>query len=492
MPKTMVDFSFEHGLNADLPDILVSDSELITATNARIIARGGVKKRNGVSELNSTSYSAQVEQLIPWPRDDGTEDLLAIVGTDLCDINTSTGAKTVIQALTGTWIAYFYLNDNFYFIDQGDEYYVYDGTSCAAVTPAADPDNDIAPIRRCKYAYYHSESQRIFFAGDTSDRPAVYFSESNDPTYVKNTSVMYPTRADGPVRGLAPLMDAMVVGYRYSNWIWRGIDPESDTIWEKLPTAHGPLNGDVFTLTTNSLSMVSNGGIFTMSPSIIGVPMDTEVGSQYIHNIAKNRVKTEVDNVTDEDMARAVFDSDNGIYMVSLCDDGTGRNNKTIVYDWELSAFAQDTGLSVNDYCKMQDGTLYAALDNYIVEMNTGYQDIDTDDGSADNITFTVKTGKYSLKNPLQRKIVSAIYIIYKNLGTSHEIEVTPYVDDEAQTTFTLSGDATSVEIITYRKKVTYVGNYFQLEITNDQNLATEIYGIGFEYDYVSLSGEKV
>jgi hypothetical protein len=492
MPKQQfIDYNFNRGWNTDFSDIMVVDEELILADNAEIMNRGGIKKRFGVETLNSTSYNAKVHQIIEWPRKDGSVELLAIIGSDLCSI-AADGSKTVIQALNNTFIPHFSVMDKFYFIDQGTEYYVYDGSTCSAVTANPDSSNDLAPIRRCKFAFYHSESMRIFFAGDSQDKEAVYYSEYNDPTFVKTTSVIYPSRAEGEVKALKILMDAIIVGYRYGNWIWRGLDPEQDAIWEKLPTSHGPINGDCFTITTNSLSMVSNGGIFSLSPSIIGVPMETEVGQNYITNLAKNRVMEVIKSITDKNKVRTVFNSDTGKYLIAYCDDGTGVNNNILIFDWEGQAFSRYKGLNVNDFCLRQNGDLLIATENHILKMkDDSTEDIDST-GAAKIIDFDIKTPKYNFNEPFRRKKITHMFVIFKNFGEAHELDVKLYIDEEVKHQFTVKGDNTGTEIITHREKTHQVGNNFQVEIINNQYSEVEIYGIGFYYQVANTGGDKV
>ena len=496
MPRaSYIDYKFQRGWQADLSPVMASKEELVLADNAYVMDRGGIKQRFGTEALNTTALGGQVEQIIEWPRDDGSFVLMAIIndGTNinLCKINPD-WTTTTIQAINNTRIPHFFLFDKFYFIDPGTEYYVYDGSTCSAVTPNPESDCDLTPIKRCKFAFWHSKSMRIFFAGDSQEGPALYYSEYNQPDYVKADSVVYPTRADGPIKGLSVLMDAVIVGYRFSNWVWRGIDPAVDTIWERLPTSHGPLNGDCFTVTTNSLSMVSEAGIFAMSPSIIGVPMEAEVGSNFIVNISKNRVNSIINSIKGEDKVRTIFDNDTGLYMIAYCDDASGRNNKILAFDWDLKAFANYTGLKVNDFCKRANGDLLLAIKDYILRVvPDGTEDRD-DTGTAKIINFDIKTPKYNFNLPLRKKRVSYVYVLFKNFGPQHELDIKLYVDDEAKEAYTIKGDDDYSGIITHRKKLDYTGNYFQLEIINDQYSEVELYGVGFDYEQVPTVGDKV
>lgn len=491
----MLDYRFNLGWQADLSSVMATKEELVLADNVEVLDRGGMRQRFSTEALNSASLGGQLEQIIEWPRDDGSFELLVVlndgVNINLCKFNPD-WTTTVIQALNSTRIPYFFLFDKFYFIDPGTEYYVYDGTTCSPVTPNPETDNDLTPIKRCKFAFWHSKSMRIFFAGDSQEQSAVYYSEYNQPDYVKGDSVMYPTRADGPVKGLSVLMDAIIVGYRFSNWIWRGVDPTVDVIWERLPTSHGPMNGDCFTVTTNSLSMVSEGGIFALSPSIIGVPMEAEVGKDFIVNLTKNRVNSAIRSITDKDSVRTVFDNDTGLHLTAYCDDGSGRNNKLLAFDWDTRAFTRYTGLQVNDFCKRANGDLLLATENYLLKVvEGGTEDIDKD-GVARVINFQAKTSKYNFGLPFDKKMISRIYVIFKNYGPLHELKIKLYVDDVLKDEYTITGDDSGSEVVTHMRKTTHKGNYFQLEIINDQYSEVEVYGIGFDWEKVSKAGDRL
>ena len=480
------------GLNTDLTKFTLSPKELVTADNLEVMNRGGVKKRWGVTPLNSSSYSATVHQIIEWRREDGTLDILALIGSDLYKVSQSDGSLTQLQAVNADRIPYYFLNGNLYFIDPGTEYYVYNGSSVSAVTPNGDSSNDLSPIKKCTMAYYHTKSHRIFFAGNPDAKSAIYYSEPDDPTYVKGTSVLYPTRAEGNVLGIQVLMDAFVVGYNHGMWIWRGVTPGTDAVWEKLPTNHGPINPEAFALTTAALGMVSNEGIFAVLPSIIGVNMENQAGDQYIKNIAKDRVSNLMKDCTNPDKIRTVYHNKSSRFLIAYCDDGTGQNNKVLSFDFDTQGFSLYKGLSINDFCQTTDGKLYAAMDNYIVEFDEdSVEDLDSS-GTTTVIDFKMKTPPYSLGNPFLRKKVHKIIVAYKNFGLIIDIKMSLYVDGEKVDEFTLSGDDSGTEIITHRQKTYYAGQKFSLEFENNQYTPVEIYGFGLLYTPADTGGSKV
>ena len=484
------DSNFSKGLNVDVSKPIMTKEELVKADNAEILPRGGLRKRTGIESINAAPYDFPITQIFSFPKPDGTEELLAISNQTLYKVNKTDGTMTSLQAINNDRVPYFFLRDNMYFIDTGHEYYEYDGTSVSAVVGSSETDNDLGPIKRCTMAIYHAPSTRVFFSGDTQNPAAVYFSEYNQPEYVKGTSVVHPTRNNGPVKNLTVLMDGLIVFYHYSGRVWRGVDPERDAIWEEFPTPYGPINEDLVNLTTDSLSLVAEGGIMRLSPSIIGVPMDMEIGSSYIANISKDRINNILKNITEPDLARSVFDPDDSKYYLSYCDDESGSNNQVLVFDWQQQAFTRYTDININDFTKIADGTLYLAGDNYIGNFGDDYQDsiagVDT------IITMDVETPIYTFDNPVNNKVISRIFLLYKNFGPNSNVEVDLLVDGELVFSFELEGDNSQKDYLACRKKTTWSGRDFQLKIKNDQYSPTEIYAIGFIWKVGETGGEVI
>ena len=501
--QQFADFNFELGLNTDISEIQVSKKELSTADNVDVMGRGGVRKRFGFTNVNDASYfdtanttNIEVLQLIEFPRDNGDIILLALTTTatpgenQLCEVG-SNGVLTGLQTIYSDRIAHFFLQDKFYFIDPGTEYYFYDGSTVQTVTPNSDEENNLTPIKNCKFAHYHSESNRIFFAGNSNDNRALYYSEFNDPTFVKGTSVVYPTRAEGRVKGINVLMDAIIVSYSHGNWIWRGIDPAKDAIWEKLPTSHGAINGEAFALTTSSLSMVSDDGIFALTPNIMGISMENEAGQGYIMNMTKDRVNKIIQGITNKENVRSVFYSKESKLFVAYSDQESGVNNKILVFDFENKSFSLYTDIQINDFCLLQTGDLYAATNNYILKLTDDSTEDIKPDGTSSIIDFKMKTPKYGLDNPFIKKKLIKMFLIYKNFGSNHELKVSLYADETKVQENIVKGDDSGTEIITKRIKTYHSGNNFQVEIENTQYSEVEIYGIGFYYTVADTGGDK-
>ena len=491
MPREIeFDSNFSKGLNTDVSLGVISKEELIEADNIDIMPRGGFRKRNNIESINSSPYTEKPTQIFKFPMPDGTEQLLAVMNQTLYKINKTDGTKNQIQTLNNDRVGYFYLQDYLYFIDTGSEYYRYDGTSVEPVPPNSDETNDLSKIRNCKFAIYHSPSMRVFYSGNINDPSAVYYSEYNDPTFVKATSSIYPTRNEGPVVALDVLMDALIAFYKYSAQIWRGVDPAQDAIWEALPTNHGPINEDLTNLTTDSLSMVAEGGIMRLSPSIIGVPMDTEVGGKYIRNISKDKVNNVLKNITDPDKTKAIFDPDESKYYIAYCDDGTGVNNNLLVFDWQQQAYSKYTDINVNDFCKLIDGTLMIAGDNYIGKFGNNYTDSIA--GKDNTINMNVLTPVYTFGSPIMNKVISRIFILYKNYGPGSTIDIDLLVDGDVKYSFAATGDDSNKEYLSLREKTTWHGRDFQLRIKNEQYSPVEIYSIGFVFNKGETGGDVI
>lgn len=356
--------------------------------------------------------------------------------------------------------------------------------------PGVDEENSLSDIKKCKFIIRHPKSFRVFFAGNPEDISAVYFSEYNDPVFVRGSSRVYPSTSEGRAMGFKMLMDALIVFYRYGAWVWRGVDPTSDAIWEKLPTSQGTVSEETIQLTTDSLTSLAPGGLFIMTPSIIGIPMNMEAGKNFIQNIAQNRVSNLLKQITYPTKATAVFDSENEVYLLAYCDDNSGRNNKVLMFDFKTGGFAVHS-LRVNDFCVRQNGEILIAAENYILRLNHGYSDI-WSDGAEHPIEFDVLTKQFSLDMPFEHKKVERLTLSFRNFGAIHELLVQLIADGTVKKEFTIRGDSTISDLVIHREKVSVVGKRFQVRICNSQFSEVEIYAIGFEFSVVPTVGERL
>ncbi len=489
MERKLITFGdFSGGLNVDVSPDQMAANELVVADNIDLGERGGAGKRFGTEFINGSSYGSRVEQIFEWPRNDGSTLLLSTAGNTLYR-TADDGGRTNLQALASERVSMFSLNDKLYFLD-GSQYRVYDGSSVDTVSAEDDSENDLSPIRRCKFAVRHPKSLRIFFAGDSQDRGAVYFSEPNMPNFVKGTSKMYPTNADGPVTALAVFVDAVLVFFKNSIWVWRGVDPESDAIWQKLPTSEGTISPDTICLTTDSLTYLGNRGIFSLSPSIIGVSAEINPGRGMIMNVAQNKVETILKNITHPEKAVAEFYSKEGLYLLSYCDDGSGINNRVLALN-QQGAFVRWTQIQANDFCYRLNGDLLIASTNYLLRRKDWYRDAQPN-GQYVGIPSVVETPKYSLGVPMHRKLLTKYQAAIQGQPGDPEVGIKIKVDDHVVASTTIDSDL-SEPLTLIRKPIRMTGNRFSVELSNSQiDMPFMVYGVGFEAKAVQSYGKRV
>ena len=319
-------------------------------------------------------------------------------------------------------------------------------------------DNDLSSIKNCKYITRHEKSYRFFCAGNPNDPKALYYSEYNDPQYFKDISVLYPTTNDGPIQGLSTINDMLVVFFKHSIWVWRGIDPERDAVWEKMPVKHGTKNHRTIELAYNSLTFVDNNGIYTLN---------TNKG---LKNIARDKVINEIKEIENYDYNTTIFDPYNDRYLLAYSD-LNGKNDKILALDWALGSYSVWTGIQVNDFCYTQDGKLFIASQDYIKQLNK------TASETSNSINYHLKTKELNLGNPHYKKVIKKIMLDFDNLDSSAEITVNLIVDGNTVKTFNITAEDTINRVLEKGSKV-------QLEIINNQS-GVDINFFGFAVEYM-------
>lgn len=485
-------YDFRGGLNTDAALDNMMDNELVRADNVDLDERGGLTKRKGTIRLNEEHYGFQVEQLIEWPRDDGESWLLAVIGTNLCWIRDDQSYQSEVLAPVATdKVGHFFLQDKLYFVD-GQSYRVFDGSAVTEVEPEDEDDNDLDPIKRCRFIVRHPNSYRIFAAGDSQNPTALYFSEPNAPGYFKATNVLHPTTGDGPVQGLAVFGDALVVFYRHSFWVWRGIDPES-AVWHKAPAGTGTIAPWTVDLTPNSMTFLGDGGLYAVSPALLGYDVTVEPTEGLVANLTRNRVEKLIRSIANPGRAVGIFDSHNQRYLLACTDADGVRNNQILVFDWNLGAFTRYTNLAVNHFLYRLNGDLLAATNGYILKMNTGYRDHDQP------IEMDVLTKAYNLDYPFHKKRLLRLYCSFRQPDQeTSDITLRLYVDDILRAEIierglyenfvwgeSIWGEAIwgFRNTITTRTRIQGSGHRVQVQFYNNQlDDPTTLYGVAFEF----------
>ncbi|MES0334794.1 MAG: hypothetical protein SFH39_00330 [Candidatus Magnetobacterium sp. LHC-1] len=369
------------------------------------------------------------------------------------------------------------------------------------VVPNATAGNDLTPIKRCKYLAFHPISLRVFAAGDSSNPSALYYSESDDPTYFKAVSILYPTSAMGPVNGVVAFNRSILVGYKKRWRVWNGTDPSTDAEWKELSIPVGLIANDTIALTPESLTFqAGDGHIWTISTAILADEDTVMVMSQGMaYNLTEEKQKVTIDGMVSMSGNKAVYHD--GKYLLAYSDDaGLGYNNKVLELTWQTKAFSKVTGWRVNCWCERDDNTLLFGSTNYILEAYTRsrYADIDTSDGSDKAISMSVDLKPTALGTMfskfLNQIFVSANQYIVSGVDESHlDIEiVSDYTNIDIETdlneSFVWGRSWTKTwgwcELIQQWAQIRRKAIRFQAKFTDStEDNPIFIYGMGYMFD---------
>jgi hypothetical protein len=369
-------FDFSGGENVDVDPDNLDDNECECIENIDPAIKGGFSTRLGCTALNEVSYGAQVEQIFEWLKPDGTTELLAMIGDDLCTVDPTDGTATLIQDMGGAGkLANFPFQDKIYIIDRfAGAYYTYDGTTLAAVTPAAGAD--LTFLKGCKFAVFHDKSFRWLFGGNSSDKIGLMYSEPLEPNNVKPASVLYPTRAMGEMTGLQDFAGNIISFYKYGARIWRGIDPDQDVEWARIPIPEGTPNNYAATLTPETLTYLGSSGLWSLSPAILNYNFTMQTSNSLVPNLAFMKQTKNIRAITRPDLACSIYDPISGFFMLAYTKTvGESRNSRVMVHRWGTRSFWHYTGWQVNDWCLLANGNLLFAGNGHIYKARTGTND---------------------------------------------------------------------------------------------------------------------
>ena len=374
-------------------------------------------------------------------------------------------------------------------------------------------DNNLTPIKRCRRFIWHPKSQRIFAARDSSDMAALYYSEAGQPEYFKETNILYPTTGDGPVYALTYIADAMVTVYQSSEWAWKGVDPDTDAEWYKLPSNYGSKAHMTVALTPNGLTFLSEGAIISLSPGLIDSNIAMIAGEELVANRTKNLVSSIIRGITNYEIAAAVFDTMNDKHMLAYTNVASAtRNSRILVLDWNLQRFTEYVGLAVNGFCLRSNGDLLMAMNGYIVKANQDiYDDWDPDTANYKAISYKVVPKAWNLDHPFHIKKIKKMFLAARQYELfDSSINIILYMDYQyyeltVLTLSSLSLDESFVwgkewglpwgwsDLITKEAKVRGKGLRVKVVMTNsERNEPVTIYGLAFEFILKKPRGVKV
>lgn len=280
-----------------------------------------------------------------------------------------------------------------------------------------DANNDLTPIKRCKYIEFHSTSFRFFFGGDSANPAALYYSEPDKPNFVKGINQVYPTSASGPVTGLKSFIKSMLVSYKRSWRVWDGISVGVDATWRALAIPYGCVANDTICLTPNSLTFEAVEGICMMAPSILSTDVQLMIDKEVFTILSSKKIDVTMASMVNKQNNKAVFHD--GKYYLSYCDDAVfAKNNKVIVLDWDTKGFNKYSGWQVNCWCPRENGDILFGSKNYILKANTGYDDIDVETGLSKAISWEVQTKPLNCGTPMNKDFLQ-LFITAQQFVTS-------------------------------------------------------------------------
>jgi hypothetical protein len=427
MPKSVKLYNnFNRGYNDTTLEDNLLEEELYKAENILLSTRGGYKKRAGcINAQDTKKVATPIYKLLKY-KTNTVSKYLGFTNKALVEW-TPTALTTLISGLASDFISYqFFTNSKLYFVD-GANYYVYDGTTVAAVTPAAGTVLD--HIKRCTLII--QRGQRMFAAGDPQNPNTVYYSEIGSPNNFPVSNAVNAITDDGDkITALSVFNDILIVFKENNIYTWQGYDPTSDVHFELLLAHSGTVSPDSIVVTDNYLIYLGRDAVLGLkvSEDTFGIDRLSAPIPNTIASIAKAEACKGVYYRGKYMLSCSTVGNHYDIILVgylsliySAPDDVSGQSKIvpwTIFKGWKASSWFEDT-----------DGTLYFGnWDGYIAKAFVGTSDF----GQA--IVMKVMH-RLNLSNALKTKKVRAIIIMVNqevSLRSNAEVKLTlNYVTQE-------------------------------------------------------------
>lgn len=373
MSKQIIVYNnFNKGINNSASLDSLYPEELKDAINVDLMMRGGYSRRKGcIRAIPNPIGLSKVTKIIDYPGKP-----LATVGTNLVDWQ-----GNVIQGGLNTedigWE--FFTNKKLYFVD-GLKYYVYDGTTCAEVTPASGAD--LTKVKKCKFLI--QRGQRMFAWGNPDKPNYLYFSQPGEANnFLASSAVTAITDDIYSLSGGSVFHRSLIMFKNNSVFSWSGWDPTNDVTFDEIDVHDG-------TKAPGSICKAENYLLYLGDDAIIAlVGTDTtQINTMRVSPGITQTLRT----ITNHETAVGVYYK--GCYYLACCTDGTGVNNIILkghvsmaynafddesswqrVFPWTIME-----GWKVSQWLKGSDGKLYFGSYNGIIyEAFNGL----TDDGVA-------------------------------------------------------------------------------------------------------------
>lgn len=363
-------------------------------------------------------------------------------------------------------------------------------------------DSKSDKIKDCDFLLYHPKSGRVFAASKRS--ADVYYSEQMKLEYFRAS--VTPTSGDGPVVGMRLFGDALVVMYANSAWVWRGQNPDSDAIWQKLPMP-GAFSHYGIIDTPGTMTWIGPGGIYSAPPAILAYGNINVKNEEYsIVNHAEKKIQTIIENTGRKDAVSAVYDSmTSRVYWAYPDGKDSTENTYILVLDWTLKAFTRYTNINAKHLLQRKNGDIIASTNGYLVKLNGA-----VDDPEDTPVKMNFKSKPYHLDHPFHKKRILRLFTEFKAPETGNvTFTFNIYVDS----ILVYSRDHVSLgesfvwgesvwgeaiwggrELIATRSKISASGHRVEVEISCDQLDVEDVivYGFAFEFRPVRAKGARI
>lgn len=351
------------------------------------------------------------------------------------------------------------------------------------------PTRDLSAVSRSNRLIFHPHSQRVFAAGDTSDRAAVYHSATGDPSEFRSNWKRYPPTGFADVRALSVFGDALLAHYASGHLRWKGADPMTDVTWFQMPVNVGPVSPLAVSLVPNALMFLGQGGPYIVSPAALETDYVLQAGDSIVRNIAEDKYATLITGAADLSQAATVYDHlRERLFLAYKAEASSAGNDRVLVIEWDTQAAAVWKGFRANHFCLCADGTLLAASTNYILRLNqAGYTDVDPSTGNAVPVSLKVKTKPWDFARGKLRKKVFSLFISTQAVsGGTLDVRVSGGVSDVVKTGINVSAGGT------FETRCSAKGERFAVQVDNGSAQAVIVDSLGFTYKTLRAKGKEV
>jgi len=370
--QTVSFYDYSGGLNEVGQNVHLQQNETPYCKNVIFDELGSLVKRKGYQSIVNTPISTteEVDGLYVFHEKDGSRHMIAVVAGTLYEVNEDTGNYTVINYSDGvTPVDDLTDTDYIGFTTWGNRCYITNG-----VEPVMEYDGSTVTkwgVSEQRGRYITAHKNMIFWAGDSSNPSAVYYSEiapaAGSPGAWGEINVQ--TDDGDQIMNIIKLQDNLVIFKSNSIHVLYGSNEDQFALRE-VQTSVGTIAPKSVSNIMNRLFFLYRDGVYTFDGTNV----------QYI----SDKVRPTMNNIADPGKCAGGWK--NHKYYLSYSDGIAGSDiDKCMVYDILHESWTRFTNYPVNmfnNYDGSQDGQinineLYfgSAEQGEIYKVDEGYSD---------------------------------------------------------------------------------------------------------------------